>query len=49
MITLEGIALLLTSYIYFSKGKEYLPYAILLAAVLCFIGAVIIFRKRQKK
>ena len=49
MITLEGIALLLTAYIYFSKGKEYLPYAILLAAVLCFIGAVIIFRKRQKK
>lgn len=48
MISLEGLALVLTAYIYFSEGKVYLPYAILLAAIICFIGAVILNNKRKK-
>lgn len=48
MISLEGLALVLTSYIYFSEGKKYLPYAILLAAAICFVGAVVLNNRRRK-
>jgi FtsH-binding integral membrane protein len=41
----EGLALLLTSYIYFKDGKTYLPYVLLVAGVGFIIVGIIHLKK----
>jgi len=44
----EALALLFTAYIYYSEGKVYLPYVVLLASVGFFISVIILMAKKNK-
>ncbi|WP_373056856.1 hypothetical protein [Zunongwangia sp. H14] len=43
----EAFSLLFAAYMYFSNGKQYLPYAFLLAALLCLAGVFIMLKKAK--
>lgn len=47
VMIIEGIALMLVSWLYFQSGKQFLPYAYLIAGVLYFISAFLVFRRKK--
>ena len=46
---MEGVGLLLAAYIFHDKDTDYLHFAFVLAALLCFTGAAFIFRKMKRR
>jgi CDP-diglyceride synthetase len=44
----EGIALLLTAYVYFEEGKTYLPYIILIAGIGFLVATILHIFKHKK-
>jgi len=44
----EALALLFTAYIYYTEGKVYLPYVLLLASVGFFASVIVLMVKRNR-